>query len=60
MAAGRGKARWIDRDRGWRRIQRQIAQARGKTHVRVGIFGTEASKDHGGLPNVEVAAVHEF
>lgn len=55
-----GKARFIDKDRGWARIKREIAKARRKPHVAVGIFGAKAAKDHGGVPNVKVAAAHEL
>lgn len=56
----RRKVKWIDRDRGWRRIEREVRRSRGKPHVQVGVFGVEAAKDHGGIPNVDVAAIHEL
>lgn len=56
------KAKWTDKDRGWRRILREIAKARGKPHVQVGIFGSKASAAHANSnkPNVQIAAYHEF
>jgi len=56
----RHKAKWIDKDRGWARLDREIKKARRKPHVQVGVFGAEASKDHGGVLNIEVATTHEF
>jgi hypothetical protein len=56
----RVKSKVIDRDLGWKRIKREIAKARKKPHVAVGIFGSKASADHGGQPNIDVAATHEF
>jgi phage gpG-like protein len=50
----------IDKDRGWKRIEAEIAKARRGPNVQVGIFGPAAAADHGGQSNVQVAAVHEF
>jgi phage gpG-like protein len=55
----RRRAKIIDTDKGWARIKREIERS-GKPHVRVGIFGEEAAKDHGGRPNVVIAAAHEL
>ena len=55
-----GKVRFKDKDLGWNRLKREIAKAKGKPHVAVGIFGSEAAKDHGGVPNIKVAAAHEL
>jgi hypothetical protein len=61
MARSRhGRTHWIDRDRGWKHIQREIAKARNKPHVRVGVFGAEAARDHDGIQNVDVATINEF
>jgi len=54
------KVRFIDKDRGWDRLKREVESARRKPHVQVGVFGEEAARDHGGLANIEVAATHEF
>lgn len=54
------KVKHIDRDKGWRRIRREIAKARRKPHVAVGIFGAKAAADHGGVPNIDVATTHEL
>lgn len=54
------KVKVKDTDKGWRRIKREIAKARRKPHVQVGIFGAAALADHGGKRNIEIAAVHEF
>jgi len=56
----RRKAKIIDKDRGWKRIQREIEKAKNKPHVQVGVFGAKASADHGGKPNIEIAAAHEL
>lgn len=56
----RRRAKIIDKDRGWRRIKAELARAKAKPHVQVGIFGAQAAADHGGKPNIEIAAVHEF
>jgi phage gpG-like protein len=46
-----------ERDNGAQALLRRV---RHPVTVRVGIFGSEAAKDHGGLTNVEVASFHEF
>lgn len=51
----------IDIDKGWRGIlQRVVAAAQEKKMVTVGIQGSEADEDHGGISNVRLAGVHEF
>lgn len=54
------KAWHIDRDRGWKRIEREVRKARRKPHAQVGIFGAKAAADHGGVPNIKIAATHEL
>ena len=54
------KVRFKDKDRGWKRLQREIKKARRKPHVAVGIFGSKAAADHGGTPNIRVAVAHEL
>jgi len=56
MATRRPKI--IDKDKGWKATK--IALNPADRHVAVGIFGVEAIKDHGGLPNIKVATAHEF
>ncbi len=46
-------------DRGHRALMTRLASMKAAT-VKVGIYGAEASKPHGHMTNVEVAAVHEF
>lgn len=48
-----------DRDRGWKRFKRSWRQASG-LKAKVGIQNQEAAADHGGIRNVELAAIHEF
>ncbi len=45
-------------DKGYRAMRARMREL--KLGVKVGIYGEEASKPHGKLTNVEVAAVHEF
>lgn len=54
------KVRFIDRDRGWNEITKEIKKARSKPHAVVGVFGSKAAADHGGLPNIHIAVTHEF
>lgn len=58
--AGKRKVIFKDTDRGLKKIQREIAKAKKKPHVQVGIYGGEATADHGGVPNIKVAATHEY
>ncbi len=55
-------ARVIDRDRGWKRLRRELDRSKSGRHVRVGIQGSEALERHAGsdYTNAQVASVHEF
>jgi len=48
-------------DHGWERIRKSLEVLRraGST-VKVGVLGNTASASHGGINNVDLAAVHEF
>lgn len=48
-----------DRDRGWRRLQRNILRSK-KANVTVGVHGSEDPRNQSGAGNVTLAAVHEF
>ena len=54
------RAKIIDKDRGWLRVKREIAAAKRRPHVAVGIFGSKAAEDHGGIPTIKVGFTHEF
>ena len=51
-----------DTDRGYKRLLTRLRTASGRATVNVGIMGKEASatKQGGGLTNVQVATFHEF
>lgn len=54
------RVKYIDRDRGWRKLKREMERTRLKPHTVVGIFGSKASEPHGDLDNAGVGSVHEF
>ncbi len=57
MAKNRINVRVRDRDRGWRKLRKEV---RAPTkHVTVGVHGEDDSRA-GGIGNVELMAVHEF
>lgn len=51
----------VDKDRGRRDLMRRLRKT-GKSFVKVGIFGNDASEPHAGSnkSNVEIAGFHEF
>lgn len=53
-------ARVKDIDRGWKKIRREVKRTPGKMEIIVGIQGSDASQDHGGITNAELGALHEF
>lgn len=48
------------KDRGWDRIKRDLAKYHRGVAASVGVQGTEASEDHDGITNAELAGIHEF
>jgi hypothetical protein len=57
------RPRFIDKDRGWKRLRRELRKSIRKPHVVVGIFGDAASEPKQKSPkltNAQVASVHEF
>lgn len=59
--------KWIERDRGWKRIKSDLKAASAPRHVAIGIQGSEATASHKGATEsgqrktvAEVGAVHEF
>ena len=62
--ASRVKARWFDKDRGWKKLMAEIKRASmAGPVVAVGIFGDkgqESQPDGSGIPTVTVAQINEF
>lgn len=54
--------KYIDKDKGWNRLKRELAKSRSKPHVVVGLFGAKGSEAHEDSPftNAEVGSVHEY
>ncbi len=52
------KVKVRDKDRGWRRLRRQVFKP--AQFVTVGVHGEDESRAGGGIGNVELATVHEF
>lgn len=49
-----------DRDRGWKKLITELKKANDASRAVVGIFGEDAVKDHGGVPNIDIAEKNEF
>lgn len=47
-------------DKGWEQIKKNLAGLQAGKVASVGVQGENASKDHGGLSNVELYSYHEF
>lgn len=58
FVAGKGPE-VVDKDKGFKRFARGM-RARGGPSLLIGIQGKEALEDHGGIPNVAIAAINEF
>ena len=58
MAKSAPKLRVRDRDRGWKKLRREVFGF-GK-HVTVGVHGEDDGRKDGQIGNVELMAVHEF
>lgn len=56
MAAARVK----DIDRGWKKIRKEVNRTPRKMEIIVGIQGSEAGQDNGGLTNAVLGTIHEF
>ncbi len=46
-------------DKGWNRLQRELNEF-GDSFIDIGIQGSEATQDRGGLTNAEIGEIHEF
>lgn len=55
----KSKGELIDRDKGWRAMKKRVAEHSGTT-VSVGIQGSDADVDAGGITMAQLAGVHEF
>ena len=63
MMAARRAVKWIDKDLGWKEIEKRIREMEKKPHVTVGIQGDKAAMPHQGgseRTNGDIAAIHEF
>jgi hypothetical protein len=58
MAKKGPRLRVRDRDRGWRKLRREIFGL--SKHVTVGVHGEDEARDDGQIGNVELMTVHEF
>ena len=58
----RGRVKFVDRDRGWGRLRRELRKSLRHPHVAVGIFGEKGSEPHqdSNFTNAQVGSVHEF
>ena len=65
---GKKGVRFVDRDRGWRRLARALRDSIRNPHVVVGIYGPAAKAPHvgaggsegEGLTVAQIASIHEF
>ena len=49
-----------DIDHGWKKIRREVRRTPRKMEIIVGIQGSQASQDNGGLTNAVLGTIHEF
>ena len=54
------RARFIDRDRGWQQIRKEMCRTTEGVNVAVGILADWAERREGEFDNVDVGTVHEF
>lgn len=50
----------IDRDLGWKRIKKNLAELAREPAVAIGILAEEAPREDGKLTNVDIGTFHEF
>ena len=60
MPSKPGKIIIRDTDKGWKRVEEETKPNFKYKYVAVGVYGAKAVADHGGLPNIKIAATHEF
>lgn len=58
MAKIRPRIKVTERDRGWRKLRREVFRV--GQHVTVGVHGEDEGRKGGQIGNVELATVHEF
>ncbi len=47
-------------DKGYNRLKKEFGELTKGQYIAVGVYGSGAEQDHGGLTNVEVASFNEF
>ena len=53
--------RFIEKDLGWGRLRKTLRELeKGRSHVKIGVFGNAGTKRTEGVDNVMLALIHEF